>query len=60
MNLSRRLFSDYALKARFVWMPEGTSAKYVKDEVLDFPVAPCSSKTFIILLISGMNQKAGE
>jgi hypothetical protein len=37
-DLITPLFSDYALKARFVWMPEGTSAQYVKDEALDFPV----------------------
>ena len=30
-DLITPLFSDYALKARFVWMPEGTSAKYMKD-----------------------------
>lgn len=38
-DLITPLFSDYALKARFVWMPEGTAAKYVKDEALEFPVA---------------------
>ena len=30
-DLITPLFSDYALKARFVWMPEGASAKYVKE-----------------------------
>ena len=45
-DLITPLFSDYALKARFVWMPEGTSAKYVKDEVLDFPVGTVLIKNF--------------
>lgn len=40
------LFSDYAQKSRFVWMPEGTSAKYTKDEVLDFPVGTVLIKNF--------------
>jgi uncharacterized repeat protein (TIGR03806 family) len=45
-DLITPLFSDYALKARFVWMPEGTSAKYVRDEVLDFPVGAVLIKNF--------------
>lgn len=40
------LFTDYAHKARFVWMPEGATAKYVKDEVLDFPVGTVLIKNF--------------
>src|SRR5665647_167976 len=40
------LFSDYAQKSRFVWMPEGTSAKYTKDQVLDFPVGTVLIKNF--------------
>lgn len=40
------LFTDYAHKARFVWMPEGKSAKYVKDEVLDFPTGTVLIKNF--------------
>jgi len=45
-DLITPLFSDYAYKARFVWMPKGTSAKYVKDEVLDFPVGTVLIKNF--------------
>lgn len=41
------LFSDYAKKKRFVWMPEGSSASYVSDDVLlDFPVGAVLIKTF--------------
>lgn len=45
-DLITTLFSDYAHKLRFVWMPEGTSAKYSKDEVLDFPVGAVLIKNF--------------
>jgi uncharacterized repeat protein (TIGR03806 family) len=45
-DLITPLFSDYAYKARFVWMPLGVSAKYVKDEVLEFPVGTVLIKNF--------------
>lgn len=45
-DLITTLFSDYAHKARFVWMPEGTSAKYKKDEVVDFPIGTVLIKNF--------------
>src|SRR5579864_7876717 len=37
-DLNTPLFSDYASKYRFVWMPEGASATYRDDGVFDFPV----------------------
>jgi uncharacterized repeat protein (TIGR03806 family) len=41
------LFSDYALKKRFVWLPNGTKATYVSDsEVLNLPVGAALVKTF--------------
>ena len=45
-DLNSPLFSDYAHKARFVWMPEGTSASYTEDEVLDFPEGAVLIKNF--------------
>jgi uncharacterized repeat protein (TIGR03806 family) len=45
-DLNSPLFSDYAHKARFVWMPEGTSATYRTGEVLDFPVGTVLIKNF--------------
>jgi len=45
-DLNSPLFSDYAHKARFVWMPEGTSAQYTTDHVLDFPVGAVLIKNF--------------
>jgi len=41
------LFTDYAHKKRFVWMPEGTSATYDGDnKVLNLPVGAALIKTF--------------
>lgn len=41
------LFTDYAHKKRFVWMPSGTLANYVSDgEILDLPVGAALIKNF--------------
>lgn len=41
------LFSDYAHKSRFIWMPVGVSATYVNDhEILDFPNGTVMIKSF--------------
>ena len=41
------LFSDYAHKKRFVWLPKNTKASYNGDEnVLEFPVGALLIKTF--------------
>ncbi len=45
-DLNSPLFSDYAHKARFVWMPAGTSAVYHEEEVLDFPEGAVLIKNF--------------
>lgn len=45
-DLNTPLFSDYALKLRTIWMPEGTSASYREDRELDFPVGTVITKTF--------------
>ena len=45
-DLNTPLFSDYADKYRFVWMPPGTSATYRDDEPFDFPVGTVLAKTF--------------
>lgn len=45
-DLNSPLFTDYAKKARFVWVPEGTSAKYTTEHVLDFPVGAVLIKNF--------------
>ena len=46
-DLISPLFSDYAKKKRFVWMPEGSKANYVNDySILDFPVGTILVKNF--------------
>lgn len=41
------LFTDYAHKKRFIWLPKGTKASYNgADNVLEFPVGTVISKTF--------------
>ncbi len=41
------LFSDYAHKKRFVWMPKGTHATYNGDDnVFEFPIGAAIIKTF--------------
>lgn len=41
------LFSDYAKKKRFIWMPSGVQATYVSDDSpLDFPVGTVLIKNF--------------
>ncbi len=45
-DLNTPLFSDYALKARFIWMPEGQSASVNEDGTLDFPDETILVKNF--------------
>jgi uncharacterized repeat protein (TIGR03806 family) len=45
-DLITPLFTDYAEKSRFVWMPDGTSAAYNEKEVVDLPVGAVLIKNF--------------
>lgn len=45
-DLNTALFSDYATKHRFVWMPPGTSATYSARDSFAFPVGTVLIKTF--------------
>ena len=45
-SLNTPLFSDYAEKLRFLWMPAGAKAQYVSEGVLAFPVGSVLVKTF--------------
>ncbi|MGJ8591555.1 MAG: hypothetical protein ACSHXF_03355 [Aquaticitalea sp.] len=46
-DLISPLFTDYAHKKRFIWMPSGVSATYVDDHsVLDFPIGTMLIKNF--------------
>ncbi len=45
-DLITPLFTDYAEKYRFVYVPGGTSAQYTEDGAFDFPVGSALIKTF--------------
>jgi uncharacterized repeat protein (TIGR03806 family) len=45
-DLNTPLFSDYAHKHRFVWLPPGTSATYNGRDSFTFPVGSVIIKTF--------------
>lgn len=45
-DLTSPLFTDYASKHRFVFMPEGLKADYRDRDVFEFPVGTIISKTF--------------
>lgn len=47
-DLNTPLFTDYANKYRFVFVPEGAQAAYRATEVFDFPVGTIIAKTFTI------------
>jgi len=48
-DLNSALFSDYADKLRFVYVPAGGFAEYHPDEVFDFPTGSVLIKTFAYL-----------
>jgi uncharacterized repeat protein (TIGR03806 family) len=45
-EMTTPLFSDYALKERAIYLPEGTAATYDDDGVFAFPVGTVITKTF--------------
>ncbi len=45
-SLNTPLFSDYAQKQRYVFLPRGRRAAYTAEGVLDFPVGTALVKTF--------------
>lgn len=45
-SLNTPLFSDYAEKSRFLYLPPGTRAQYQQTGSLDFPVGATLVKTF--------------
>ncbi len=47
-DLTTPLFTDYANKYRFAFVPEGASAAYRSESVFDFPVGTVITKTFTI------------
>ena len=45
-DLNSPLFTDYALKMRTVWLPDGVVAEYNAEREFKFPVGTIISKTF--------------
>jgi uncharacterized repeat protein (TIGR03806 family) len=45
-ELNTPLFTDYASKRRFVWMPKGQAAAYKADDTFDFPKGTVLVKSF--------------
>ena len=45
-DLNTALFTDYASKYRFIFLPEGKTIEYNKNEVLNMPVGTVLVKTF--------------
>lgn len=45
-ELNTPLFSDYAVKYRTVWMPNGASAAWNETDALDFPAGTIVTKSF--------------
>ncbi len=58
-DLTTPLFTDYASKYRFIFVPEGKQAAYSTDNVLDFPVGTIIAKTFS-MPNDFLNEAAGE
>ena len=58
-DLITPLFTDYAEKYRFIFVPEGKQAAYNSRESLDFPVGTISAKTFTMPR-DFLNEAAGE
>jgi len=47
-DLTTPLFTDYALKHRFVFVPEESTAAYRTNSAFDFPVGTVIAKTFAV------------
>jgi uncharacterized repeat protein (TIGR03806 family) len=45
-DLNAPLFTDYALKLRTIWMPEGVQGEITGDGILDLPVGSVITKSF--------------
>jgi parallel beta-helix repeat protein len=45
-DLTTPLFTDYTVKYRQVYLPDGTAADYRADDAFDFPVGTIIAKTF--------------
>lgn len=56
-KLNNELFTDYAEKDRFIFLPPNTSMKYTENSVFDFPVGTVITKTFSLFLQNPKSEK---
>jgi uncharacterized repeat protein (TIGR03806 family) len=56
-DLINPLFTDYAAKHRFVWMPPGKPALYRRDDTFEFPEGAIPVKTFAYPAAAGMPER---
>jgi uncharacterized repeat protein (TIGR03806 family) len=57
-ELNTPLFSDYAMKLRTVWLPEGSNATYRERGEFDFPIGTVITKTFYYEKATGWAAKS--
>ena len=57
-DLNTPLFTDYAQKARFIYMPDGKTIEYDTTKVLQLPVGACLIKNFYYQ--NDFREKAGS
>ena len=55
-DLTTPLFTDYASKYRYVFVPEGKKIQYNANEVLEFPVGTVLAKTFTMPVDTSMRE----
>lgn len=55
-DLTTPLFTDYASKYRYVFVPEGKKIKYSANEVLEFPIGTVLAKTFTMPVDTSMRE----
>lgn len=53
---SSELFSDYAEKSRFVFVPNGQKIKFIENEMFDEPLGTVLAKTFSVRVVGPNNQ----
>lgn len=56
-KLNNELFTDYAEKDRFIFLPPKTTMQYTENSVFDFPIGTVITKTFSLFLQNPKSDK---
>lgn len=59
-QLATELFSNYASKYRFIYLPEGTVMEYIDEQTLGFPTGSVLVKTFVLPADTDVNDAQNE